>query len=130
MRKSIRGGLVFLLLVGGLSVLQPAWGQEVTSAIVGTITDPSGAPITGATVTATDTERGTVRTAKTNDSGGYSMTRLAPGTYELKVTAAGFQTSVHQAFTLVLNQVEEKIDSGERLGGAEILEQIDDLTLQ
>jgi Carboxypeptidase regulatory-like domain len=115
MRQSMRGGLVFLLLVGVLGVLQPAWGQEVTSAIVGTITDPSGAPIANATVTATDTERGIVRTAKTTDSGGYNITRLAPGTYELKVTATGFQTSVHQAFTLVLNQT-ARVDTQMQVG--------------
>jgi hypothetical protein len=115
MRQSMRVGFAVLLVIGVLGVLQPAWGQEVTSAIVGTITDPSGSAITGATVTATDTERGTVRTAKTNDSGGYNMTRLAPGTYELKVTAAGFQTSVHQAFTLVLNQT-ARVDTQMQVG--------------
>ena len=50
MRQSIRGGLVVLLLVGVLGVLQPAWSQEVTAAIVGTVTDPSGAPLKDATV--------------------------------------------------------------------------------
>jgi len=104
MRQSMRVGFVLLLLVGVLSVFQPAWGQEVTAAIVGTVTDPSGAPIKDADVTATDTERGTVRPAKTNDAGAYNITRLPVGTYTLKVTAPGFQTSAHQAFTLVLNQ--------------------------
>jgi Carboxypeptidase regulatory-like domain len=115
MRQSMRGGLVFLLLVGVLGVLQPAWAQEVTSGIVGTITDPSGAPIKDATVTVSDTERGIVRTAKTNDSGAYNITRLAPGTYQLKVTATGFQTSVHQAFTLVLNQT-ARVDTQMQVG--------------
>ena len=47
---------------------------------------------------------GVVRPAKTNDAGAFNVTRLPPGTYELKVSAPGFQTSVHQAFTVVLNQ--------------------------
>ena len=42
--------------------------------------------------------------AKTNDAGAYNVTRLPPGSYQLKVSAPGFQTNVHQAFTLVLNQ--------------------------
>jgi hypothetical protein len=84
--------------------VQPAWGQEVTAAIVGTVTDSSAAPIKGATVTATDPDRGTVRTAETNDAGAYNFTRLTVGSYTLKVTAPGFQTSVYPAFTLVLNQ--------------------------
>jgi len=47
MRQSMKVGFVVLLLIGVLGVLQPAWSQEVTAAIVGTVTDPSGAPITG-----------------------------------------------------------------------------------
>src|SRR5207302_2692050 len=101
MRKLIRIGVV---LVGVLGLMQSAWSQEVTAAIVGTVTDPSGAPIKGATVTATDAERGTEWPATTNDSGAYNLPRLSIGTYSVKVTASGFQTSVEKAFTLVLNQ--------------------------
>lgn len=50
-----------------------AWGQEVTATIVGTITDPSGAPIKDATVVATDANRGTLWSARTNDTGGYNL---------------------------------------------------------
>src|SRR5882724_12186350 len=93
MRRSMRVGFVLLLLVGVLGVLQPAFGQEVTAAIVGTITDPSGAPINGASITVTDTERGTVLTARTTDAGSYTVLRVPIGTYTLKVSAPGFQTS-------------------------------------
>ena len=79
-------------------------GQEVTAGIVGTVTDPSGAPINGAAVTARDTERGTVWTATTSDAGAYNITRLPVGTYEVKVAAPGFQTAIHPPFILVLNQ--------------------------
>jgi hypothetical protein len=105
MRHSVRIGLGFLLLavvVGGIT--GPAWGQEVTAAIVGTVTDPSGAPINGASVTVTDTERGTVLTARTTDVGSYTVLRVPIGTYTLKVSAPGFQTSAYPAFTLQLNQ--------------------------
>jgi hypothetical protein len=100
----MRVGFGVLLVIGVLGVLQPAWGQEVTASIVGAVTDPSGAPIKDADVTVTDVERGVVRSAKTNDAGAYNVTRLPPGSYQLKVSAPGFQTNVHQAFTLVLNQ--------------------------
>lgn len=92
---------VFLMMSGPL---QCAWGQEVTAAIVGTVDDPSGAPIRGAKVTATDQDRGTVYQGETNESGAYNINRIPVGNYALKVTAPGFQTSVHPAFTLVLNQ--------------------------
>jgi len=94
--------LLVVLTLAGTS--QFAWSQEVTAAIVGTVADPSGAPIKGAKVTATDTERGTPYLGETNDSGAYNINRIPVGTYELKVSAAGFQTAVHAAFTLVLNQ--------------------------
>ena len=67
MRKSIWTAI--LLLVGMVSVLQSARSQEVTANIVGTVTDPSGAPVKGASVVATDVDRGTTWNDATNDAG-------------------------------------------------------------
>src|SRR5271170_3162471 len=104
MRKSIKIGLALLLLIGLLGVVEAAWGQEVTAAIVGSVVDPSGAPIKGAAVVARDTERGVLYTAETNDAGAFNVQHLPIGTYEVKATAPGFDTAVHAPFTLVLNQ--------------------------
>ncbi|MGA8617608.1 MAG: carboxypeptidase-like regulatory domain-containing protein, partial [Candidatus Sulfotelmatobacter sp.] len=104
MKKLASRFLVVLTLVGLATMLTPAWGQEVTAGIVGTVTDPSGAPVRGANVKATDTEKGTVWTAETNDTGSYNLLRLPIGTYGVKVTAPGFQTAEWPPFTLVLNQ--------------------------
>lgn len=105
--------LVFSLLV---SLCVPvAWTQEVTAAVVGTVTDPSGVPIKGAKVTATDTDRGTVYQGETNDAGAYNINRIPVGTYKLQMSAQGFQTSVHPAFTLVLNQT-ARIDVQMKVG--------------
>src|SRR5437763_9899919 len=95
--------LVVSLLLS-LGVVPAAWTQEVTASIVGTVTDPSGAPVSGADVAATDADRGTVWAAKTNDSGAYTLPRLPVGSYGVKVAAAGFSTAQIPAFTLVLNQ--------------------------
>ena len=47
--KKLTGALLLSLMVAGLTLLSlPAWGQEVTAAVVGTVTDPSGAPVKGA----------------------------------------------------------------------------------
>jgi hypothetical protein len=92
-----------------------AWSQEVTASIVGTVVDQSSAPIKGATVVATDTARGTVYSATTNDTGSYNLTRLPVGNYSVKVTASGFQTAVYPPFTLVLNQT-ARIDVGMKVG--------------
>lgn len=96
--------LVLSLCLITTATLQSAWAQEVTAAIVGTVTDPSGAPIRSATVTATDVDRGTLWTAQTNETGAYNLLRLQVGTYTVKVSAQGFQTAQKTAFTLVLNQ--------------------------
>src|SRR5216683_740469 len=103
-RRSVAVCCVLFLLMVLAGAIQSAWSQEVTAAVVGTITDPSGAPMKGADVTVTDTERGTVWTTKTNDSGSYTLPRLPVGNYSVKVSAEGFDTAVYPAFTLVLNQ--------------------------
>src|SRR6266705_2361799 len=91
--------------VATTGMFQRAWGQEVTASIAGTVTDPSGAAVSGATVTATSTERGLSYTATTNDSGLYRIGQLPVGTYNLKVEKSGFAVASHPAFVLALNQV-------------------------
>src|SRR5208282_6032340 len=104
MKRLTLGLLVLLAVVAFAGLLTPAWSQEVTAGVVGTITDPSGAPLNGAAVTVQDTERGTVWNTTTSDAGAYSVTRLPVGIYQVKVTVAGFETAVHPPFVLVLNQ--------------------------
>jgi hypothetical protein len=82
-----------------------AFAQTVTADITGTVTDPSGAAVVGATVTAKSVERGISYTGVTNDAGVYRISRLEPGQYDLKVEKTGFQTALYPTFTLILNQV-------------------------
>ncbi len=102
MKRSMWGMLV--VLIGLIASSIPGMAQEVTAGIVGTVTDPSGAPIVGAAVVATDTERGTLWKAETNDTGSYNLLRLPVGSYSVKVSKEGFQTALQPAFTLTLNQ--------------------------
>jgi len=97
--------LLAALLLAVLAILTPVQAQETTGAINGTITDPSGAPIVGATVTAADVARGTDFPTQTNNDGAYYLTHLPVGRYALKVEAKGFQTATKPAFDLVLDQV-------------------------
>jgi hypothetical protein len=106
---------LLLLLVILAVALVPATAQEVTASITGTVLDPSGAAIPNATVTATDTERGTTWPTKTNEAGVFNLPRLPIGTYTLKVEATGFQTAIHPAFTLVMNQT-ARVDVSLKLG--------------
>ncbi len=104
MKKLTWGIAVLIAAVTLIGSLTLAAAQEVTAGITGSVVDPSGAAVKGATATATDTERGTVWTAPTNDAGVFNMTRLPVGTYTVRVTAPGFQSETYPAFTLVLNQ--------------------------
>ena len=64
-----------------------------TAALTGTVTDPTGAVIANATVTATNTANGQVRNATTGSDGAYRMGLLPPGVYNVKFEASGFETS-------------------------------------
>jgi hypothetical protein len=59
--------------------------------MVGSVKDPSGAVISGATVTVTNTERGIARTTTSNADGEWAVAALPPGKYDLSVTASGFK---------------------------------------
>jgi hypothetical protein len=92
-----------------------AWAQEVSAGITGRITDPTGAAIVAASVTARDLDRGTVWPTETNAEGVYAFPRLPVGRYELKAEAKGFRTSVRADLVLELNQ-RARIDIQMELG--------------
>ena len=96
---------LFVNVFATFFALNLAWGQEVTATITGSVTDPSGAPVVGASVLAHDVERGTTYPTRTNDVGVFNLARLPVGNYEIKVEATGFQTAEQRAVTLVLNQI-------------------------
>src|SRR5260370_18444378 len=59
--------------------------------ILGTVTDQTGAVLSGATVTVIDTERGVARTLTTDPAGEHNAPTLIPGTYSVRVEPAGFK---------------------------------------
>jgi hypothetical protein len=87
--KSIR---VLSLALAIFLASVPVFSQTVTGRILGTITDSTGAAIRGATLTITDTQRGTTRTLTTDDSGAYVAPNLQPGVYKVRAEAKGFKT--------------------------------------
>jgi hypothetical protein len=114
-RRSFTLVALLSLLVVLAGMTQAAWSQEVTASIVGTVTDPSGAPLKDAEVVANDAAHGTSLSTRTNESGAYNITRVPIGIYTIKITAAGFQTAVHPAFVLELNQT-ARIDMQMKVG--------------
>ena len=94
--------LTLVLLICGANA---TFAQEVTATVAGTVTDPSGAAVVGATVTAKSVERGITYTGVSNDSGIYRIAQLPVGSYDLRIEKTGFQTAVYPTFTLSLNQI-------------------------
>ena len=76
------------------------FGQAVYGSIFGTVTDSSGAAVPKAKVTITDTSKNLSLTTETNSDGNYSLTRLVPGTYRVKIEAPNFKSSVQDAVTV------------------------------
>jgi len=98
MRLAMKCTLFVSLLAVLFSVaLLPA--QTFRGGVQGTVTDTSGASVSGALVTVTSPGTGLTRSAQTDDSGAYSFTELPPGAYNVTVTKQGFQkqtlTNVH-----------------------------------
>ncbi len=77
---------------------------ETTSAIVGQVSDASGAAVPGATVTIRNAETGLQRIAATDDSGRFNFTQLKPGAYTVRVEAQGFDPQQNDAVTAGLGQ--------------------------
>ena len=134
-------------------LLLPTFAAAQTTAgrILGTLTDQSGAAVSGASVTVTDAQRGTTRVATTDETGSYVVADLQPGTYKIHVEVKGFKsverpsvpievaTDVRADFTLQPGQVTEMLTINEdiplvnttsaTLGGTLSNKEINDLPL-
>jgi hypothetical protein len=93
--RLLRGA--YILLLTGLIASVPVFAQKITGDISGTVTDASGAAVSGAAVRAENTGTGEKQSATTNDTGFFRIVNLNPGQYRLTVEAAGFKTMQRQA---------------------------------
>src|SRR5712692_7304635 len=91
-RRSIWVGLAVLCLVCGFKA-STTLAQAVYGTILGTVTDPQGAAVSGAKVTVTSVTKSTAVETTTNESGNYSVTHLIPDSYKIRVEAAGFKVT-------------------------------------
>jgi len=102
---------MLVLLIGLVMIFGPAVStsraQITRATISGVVTDPTGAAIPGATVTATNTGTTEKRTTVSSTSGNYTLTELNPGNYLITVTAPGFATLEERGI---------KVDVAARLG--------------
>jgi hypothetical protein len=112
---------VVAILVFMMSIGISAFAQNPTGGIDGTVMDPSGAVIPGATVTATNTATGLSRNFTTDNLGTFRFVALPPGEYRMQVEAQGFSTqtqtlvvrvgtSTTAKFTMMIGQTSEVIE--------------------
>ncbi|MGA8618449.1 MAG: carboxypeptidase-like regulatory domain-containing protein, partial [Candidatus Sulfotelmatobacter sp.] len=108
---------LFLLVVVCVGSALPAWAQSASSGTVfGVVTDPSGALVSGATVTLTDASTKVARTAPTNTTGRYFFADVNPGVYQISVAKPGFSTTKaeHQEVQVGINL---QVDLSLQIGG-------------
>jgi len=106
-------------------------GQTTFATITGTVTDPTGAVVPGATVTATNTLTNIKTTATSNEAGNYTLSQLKEGTYTVRGEAAGFKSVVVDNVALAsrdVRRVDVNLQVGdvatavEVVGGATLIE--------
>ncbi len=107
--------IVFLSVSAAL-----AQAQSSTADLSGTVADPSGAVVPGATVTAKNIATGAVRTVTANDSGVYQFIGLPPGDYEITAEAATFKKTVISPVKLTVGQSAELAIALE-IGGDDVI---------
>src|SRR5579862_3322617 len=120
---------IFLLTAVGLSA------QTFRGTILGTVTDPSGAVVSGAKVAVRNTATGLERTTQTTSDGTYNVPELPIGTYSVTISQSGFQTFVASGVAVTV-AAEKRVDASLKTGqvaeqvivSAESLPQVDTTT--
>src|SRR5947208_1231149 len=83
--------IILCFATAGISRM--SWAQETYAAIQGTVTDPTGAVVPDATITATSEKLITPARVKTDIHGFYRLNALPPGKYTLTVTGSGMSAT-------------------------------------
>ncbi|HEV2837467.1 MAG TPA: carboxypeptidase-like regulatory domain-containing protein, partial [Pyrinomonadaceae bacterium] len=93
MRNGLQKYLLVLLTVGLFAL--PAFGQGGSSgSLAGTVTDPKGAVVAGATVTVKNAATNQEFSTETSSNGAYNIATLTTGVYTATITAKGFKQAV------------------------------------
>lgn len=97
--------LAILTLFSSVTILAQA--QATAADLVGTVTDPTGAVVAGATVTAKNSATNITRSVISSEDGSYQLIGLPPGNYQITTEAKGFKKSVISPLTLTIGQSAE-----------------------
>jgi len=91
------------LALAALTTVLLIWARAETGQITGTITDPSGAVVSGASIKLVSEDSGAICTDKSNQNGSYTISNLLPGRYSLSVEESVFTTS-KQTFAITVGE--------------------------
>ncbi len=94
----------FIAVASLLCLCSFSAGAQVAANLSGTVTDPSGAVVSSATVTADNVDTGIARTTLTNQAGQYELFELPIGHYEVRARKQGFAERVRTGILLVVGQ--------------------------
>jgi hypothetical protein len=103
MKSTLRSSAPGLLVLALILVVSSAFGQAVSSTVLGTVTDSSGAVVINAKVTVTEVSTRISRTAQTNESGNYNFADIPPGNYVVTVEMTGFKKESRKDISLLVN---------------------------
>src|SRR2546423_15401859 len=95
---------MLLALVATVCASTSAMAQATTATLQGTVVDPNHGVLFGATVDVRSRETGAVRHAAVGADGGYRITGLIPGVYEITARALGFRPERRSAVELLVGE--------------------------
>jgi hypothetical protein len=109
-------GLTCAVLLLAVLASAPANAQVLYGSIVGTVEDPTGAVVPGATINLSNPATGLTREAKADAQGRYTLPNILPGSYDVKVASQGFRTSTRTGVEITINtvtRVDMKLEVGQ-----------------
>jgi Carboxypeptidase regulatory-like domain/TonB-dependent Receptor Plug Domain/TonB dependent receptor len=117
LRKHLHVLLVPVAAIALLSIftIDRAWAQVLFGSIVGSVTDGSGAGVPGATIKVTQLETNETRETTTNEAGGFTLSTVHAGTYNVSIVKDGFKGHTTENVLVSLNTV-VRVDAALQVG--------------
>ncbi len=100
--KCLRALMLVVVALAGCGVF--VHGQGTSGSLTGLVSDPSGAVVSGATVTITNLGTNYAQTIKTDNTGVYLIKPVEPGKYSMKINALGFAGYVQTGIVIHANE--------------------------
>jgi hypothetical protein len=114
----VRWSLLYPVVLVGLLFPTLMAAQGATGRILGRVSDPSGAVLSGAKVTLTNQATGVSRDTQTNETGDYTFVNVPPATYQASFELTGFKKNLQKNITVDVNQV-VTLNSVLQIGGTQ-----------